>query len=72
MRDKFGLAVASYGFLVPFNTTVTIHRFAELIRNTYSNPQSEQLAAELDKVTGEISHDYRGVHAIIKLQEVRF
>lgn len=56
-------SLASFGFLIPNNSTVTTKEFAAKIRKYSEHECAEAVATTLDSVAGYVTHDDRGWHA---------
>lgn len=57
-REIIELAVQNYGFIIPYNTTVTFAEFAELIKSYYdcqSVSQNKTIAETMQTTTGIIA-----------------
>jgi hypothetical protein len=57
-REIIEFAVQNYGFIIPYNTTVTFAEFAELIKSHYdcqSESQNKTIAETMQTTTGTIA-----------------
>lgn len=58
MDDTIRHAIASWGFLLPRNSRMTLAEFAALIRAYSDHPRAQILAAEIEGATGIVARKW--------------